>query len=113
MGRLNQDQAALDAESQRAEGTEGELVTARAGVDAAAEQNASDAANAAESRADARSDEEEAAAAAEARQAEHDQLESALQGWAERHAQSRHEAVQATVQRITDEGYEVAAVNDF
>jgi hypothetical protein len=113
MGRLNQERAALDAEAQRAAATEGELGTAREGVDAAADQNAADATAAADSRSEARSDEEEAAAAAEARQAEHDQLESDLQAWAERHAQSRHEAVQATVQRIADEGYEVAAVHDF
>jgi hypothetical protein len=111
MGRLNQEKAALDAEKERAAATEGELVTARTGVDSAAEQNASDAANAAECRADGSTDAAEAAAAAEDRQAQHDQLQSDLQAWAERHAQQRADAVQATADRLTEEGYIVLTLN--
>jgi hypothetical protein len=111
MGRLNQEKAALDAESQRADATEGELLTAREGVDSAAEQNASDAANAAECRADGSTDAAEAAAAAEDRQAQHDQLEADLQAWAERHRQQRAEAVAATEAELVEKGYIILTAN--
>jgi hypothetical protein len=113
MGRLSNEKAALDTEKERAEATEGDLLTARTGVDSAAEQNASDAANAAECRADGSTDAAEAAAAAEDRQAQHDQLEVDLQAWAERHAQQRAEAVQGTVDRLIKKGYLIEAVNSF